>query len=78
MRHPHAGRTIGRTVVVATWLVILVVAAEPPWLAVPLGAALALVWAAPYLLVTNRHPRPPQPTGPPRPVVGPRTAGPVG
>jgi hypothetical protein len=56
MRDPHATRTIGRTVVVAGWLLVLAVAGEPFWLAVPLGAVLALVWASPYLQVTNRRP----------------------
>ena len=55
MRHPHRTRTIGRTVVVAAWLLVLAVAGEPVWFAVLLGAALVLVWASPYLLVTNRR-----------------------
>jgi hypothetical protein len=55
MRHPHTTRTIGRTVVVGTWLVALAVAGDPTWLAVLLGAGLVLVWASPYLLVTNRQ-----------------------
>jgi hypothetical protein len=55
MRHPHTTRTVGRTVVVAAWLLVLAVAGEPAWLAALLGAALVLGWASPYLLVTNRH-----------------------
>jgi hypothetical protein len=56
MRDPHPTRAIGRTVVVAGWLMVLAVAGDPVWLAVPLGAALVLVWASPYLLLTNRRP----------------------
>jgi hypothetical protein len=77
MRHSPSTRTIGRTVVVGTWLAVLAVAAESAGLAVLLGTALTLVWASPYLLVTNRHPRAARPAAPPRPVVGPRPAGPV-
>ena len=76
MRSPRATRTVGRTAVLGTWLAILVVAAESAWLAVVLGVALTLVWAAPFLLVSNRPPRAPRPAAP-RPVVGPRPAGPV-
>jgi hypothetical protein len=56
MRDPHVTRTIGRTAVVAGWLMALAVAGDPAWLAVLLGAVLVLVWASPYLLVTNRRP----------------------
>jgi hypothetical protein len=55
MRHPHTTRTIGRTVVVVAWLLVLAVAGEPDWAAALLGAVLVLVWASPYLLVTNRR-----------------------
>jgi hypothetical protein len=48
-------RTVGRTVVLATWLLVLVAAGRPLWGAVLLGMALVLVWASPYLLVTNRR-----------------------
>ena len=58
MRHPHSTRTVGRTAVVAAWLVVLAAAGEPAWLAALLGTTLVLVWLSPYLLVTNRHPRP--------------------
>ena len=54
MSHPRSTRTVGRTVVVGIWLATLVVAAESVWLAVLVGVALTLVWAAPFLLVTNR------------------------
>ena len=74
MRHPYATRTIGRTVVLGTWLAVLAVAAESAALAVLLGVALTLLWAAPFLLVSNRHPRTPRPAAP-RPVAGPRPAG---
>jgi hypothetical protein len=56
MRHAPATRTIGRTAVVAAWLVALAVAGRPVVLAVLLGLVLVLVWASPYLLVANRHP----------------------
>jgi hypothetical protein len=49
-------RTVGRTVVLATWLLVLAVAGRPVWGALLLGVALVLVWASPYLLVTNRRP----------------------
>lgn len=74
MRHPHATRTVGRTVVVATWLVVLAVAGEPVWLAVLLGGALVLVWASPFLLAVNRHPALRAPT---RPGAAPGHAGPA-
>ncbi len=66
MRHPHSTRTIGRTVVVAAWLVGLAVAGEPVWLAVLLGTILVLVWMSPYLLVTNRQQRRVRPLPPER------------
>jgi hypothetical protein len=77
MRHPHAVRTIGRTAVVASWLVLLVVAGEPTWLTLLVGAALVLVWASPYLLVASRRERRAGPAVPPSPVVAPRTTGPA-
>jgi hypothetical protein len=55
MRDPHSTRTIGRTVVVAAWLLVLAVAGEPDWFAALLAVALVLVWASPYLLATNRR-----------------------
>jgi len=76
MSPPHTTRTVGRTVVVAAWLAILAMAAEPVWLAALLGLALALIWVSPFLLVTRRHPRAPRPAAP-RPVVGQRPAGPA-
>jgi hypothetical protein len=48
MGHPVTTRAIGRTVVVGLYLAAL--AGRPIWLAVLLGVALALVWAAPVLL----------------------------
>ena len=74
MRHPHTTRTIGRTVVVAAWLLVLAVAGEPAWFAALLGAALVLVWASPYLLVTNRRPAASSVAA--RSAVEPRSAGP--
>ena len=56
MRDPHATRTLGRTVVLAFWVLVLVVAGDPAWLVLLLVAVLALVWASPYLLVANRRP----------------------
>ena len=76
MRHPHATRTAGRTVVVAIWLVALAVAGEPAWLAVLLGGALVLVWASPFLLATNRHPAVRTAPATVRPGPGRRHAGP--
>jgi hypothetical protein len=55
MRSPHTTRTVGRTVVVAAWLLALAVAGEPIWLVLLLGTVLVLVWLSPYLLVTNRQ-----------------------
>jgi hypothetical protein len=54
MRSPHTARTVGRTVVVAAWLLVLAVAGEPFWLVALLGTLLVLVWMSPYLLATNR------------------------
>jgi len=50
-------RTVGRTAVVAIWLLALALAGRPVWAGVLLGAVLVLVWASPYLLVINRRPR---------------------
>jgi hypothetical protein len=44
----------GRTVVVGSYVIALVVAGEPVWLAVSLGVALVLVWAAPIVLAPPR------------------------
>jgi Zn-dependent protease with chaperone function len=55
MRDAHTTRTIARSLVVAGWLLALAIAGEPAGLAVSLAAALALVWACPYLLVTTRR-----------------------
>ena len=49
-------RTVGRTAVVAAWLFALALAGRPVWAAVLLGTVLVLVWASPYLLVSNRRP----------------------
>jgi hypothetical protein len=56
MRSHPSTATVGRTVVLGTWLVVLAVAGRPAWRAVLLGVALVLVWASPYLLATNRLP----------------------
>ena len=58
MQSAPSTRTIGRTVVLGTWLLALAVAGRPVWGAALLGVALVLVWASPYLLATNRRPSP--------------------
>jgi hypothetical protein len=55
MAHPIPVRTVGRTAVVGSWVVILAVAGRPPWLAVLLGLVLVGVWASPLLSATNRQ-----------------------
>jgi hypothetical protein len=52
--HPST-RTVGRTVVLGTWLLALAVAGRPVWGAALLGVALVVVWASPYALATNRR-----------------------
>jgi hypothetical protein len=56
MRPEPSVRTVGRTAVVAAWLLVLGVAGRPIWAAVLLGAVLVLVWASPYVLASNRRP----------------------
>jgi hypothetical protein len=77
MGHEPSARTIGRTVVVASWLVALAVAGRPAWAAVLLGLFLVLVWASPLLLATNRRSPARGLVTPHRPVVEPREAGPA-
>ena len=55
MRHEWSNATIGRTVVVGGYLVAVVVAGRPVWLAVFLGLLLVGVWAVPFLLVPPRR-----------------------
>ena len=55
MRHPHATRVAGRTVVLGVWLLALAVAGEPIGLSVLLGVVLVLVWASPYVLASTRE-----------------------
>ena len=55
MGHAVWAPVIGRSVVVAAYLVALAVAGRPVWLAVLLGVALALVWVAPLVLDPSRH-----------------------
>jgi hypothetical protein len=69
-------RTVGRTVVVGSWLLALAVAGRPASAAVVLGLLLVLVWASPYLLITNRRAPLPR-VGARPPVVEPREAGPA-
>jgi hypothetical protein len=68
-------RTVGRTVVIATWLLVLAVAGRPVGGAVLLGVALVLVWASPYLLATNRRSSARWPAARPRPLAEPGEAG---
>jgi hypothetical protein len=42
--------SIGRTVVVGAYLIALVLAGRPVWLALLLGVLLVLVWVAPIVL----------------------------
>jgi hypothetical protein len=65
-------RTAGRTAVVATWLLVLGVAGRPLWAVLLLGSALLLVWASPYLLVSNRRPARDRVAAQPRPGQVPR------
>ena len=55
MEHPLSPRTIGRTAVVAGFLVALAVAGRPIPLAVLMGLLLVGVWAAPLVLAPARH-----------------------
>jgi hypothetical protein len=55
MERPVSTSTIGRTVVVAGYLVALALAGRPAWLAVLLGAILVLVWVAPLVLAPPRR-----------------------
>jgi hypothetical protein len=54
MGHSVSTPMAGRTVVVGSYVIALVVAGEPVWLAVSLGVALVLVWAAPIVLAPPR------------------------
>ncbi|MGY1604009.1 hypothetical protein [Geodermatophilus sp. SYSU D00815] len=56
MGHPLSTRTAARTAVVGVYVVVLAVAGRPGWLAALLVVLLAAVWAAPFLLATNRRP----------------------
>jgi hypothetical protein len=73
MEHPLSTRTIGRTVVVGSYLVALAAAGRPIWLAVLLGALLLAVWAAPVVLGPARHRTAEIPA--PLPAVAPKEAG---
>jgi hypothetical protein len=70
MGHPVSTRLAARAVVVTVYLVVLALAGRPGWLAVLLGLALGAVFAAPFLLATNR--RRAAPEGPGLPVAGRR------
>jgi|1186.fasta_scaffold141644_2 hypothetical protein len=74
MEDPLSTRTIGRTLVVGGYAVVLAVAGRPVWAAVLLGIALALVWAAPLVLNPTRHRGPV--VAPVLPVAEPKEAGP--
>jgi hypothetical protein len=56
MGHPRSTRTAARTAVVAGYVAVLAAAGDPGWIAALLGLALVGVWAAPFLLATNRRP----------------------
>jgi hypothetical protein len=77
MGHPITTRTAARTAAVAGYVLVLAVAGRPGWLAAVLGLVLVGVWAAPFLLATNRRPGVP-PAAPALPAVEPREAGPAG
>ncbi len=47
MGQPSSTATIGRSVVVGAYLVVLVLVGRPVWLALLVGVLLTLVWAAP-------------------------------
>jgi hypothetical protein len=53
---PLLRRLVARTVVVGVYVVALALAGGPGWLAGLLSLALVAVWAAPFLLATNRQP----------------------
>ena len=55
MTSPIPVRTVARTVVVGSWIVLLAVAGRPVWLAVLMGLVLVGVWAAPLLSATTRQ-----------------------
>ncbi|SFL76554.1 hypothetical protein [Geodermatophilus ruber] len=59
------GAVTGRTVCIATWLVVLALVGEPAWLAVLLALGLAGVWAAPLVVARRRPSGPAQAPGPP-------------
>ena len=65
-----------RTVVVAGYVGVLAVAGRPGWLAALLGLVLVGVWAAPFLLGTNRRRAGASPSAV-QPVAEPREAGPA-
>jgi hypothetical protein len=74
MRHPVTTSELGRTAVVGGYVVAVALAGRPVWLAVLLGVALVLVWAAPLALAPPRHRSAAVPA--PIPVVEPEEAGP--
>lgn len=55
MGAPVSTAAIGRTVVLAGYLLVVALVGRPVWLAVLLGAVLVLVWAAPLLLAPQRR-----------------------
>jgi hypothetical protein len=54
MPSPIPVRTVARTAVVGSWIVVLAGAGRPLWLAVLMGLVLVGVWAAPLLSATTR------------------------
>jgi hypothetical protein len=55
MSSPVPVRTVARTAVVGSWIVVLAVAGRPVWFAVLMGLVLVGVWAAPLLSATTRE-----------------------
>jgi hypothetical protein len=55
VRDPLATRLAARSVVVTAYVVVLAVAGSPGWLAGLLSLALVAVWAAPFVLASNRQ-----------------------
>jgi hypothetical protein len=74
MESPVGIRTVARTAVVGSWVVVLAVAGRPAWLAVLLGLVLVGVWASPLLSASTR--RVVLPAAGPELAVEPREAGP--
>jgi hypothetical protein len=75
MADPIVVRTVARTAVVGSWVLLVAVVGRPIWLAVLLGLVLVGVWASPFLSATNRRIAGTT-AGPELSAVEPREAGP--